>query len=110
MIYYIIMVLGVVIAGFSQVLLKKSSDKTYSSRIYEYLNPYVIIGYGMMVLSTVCSLIAYKGMAYSSGPVLESVGYIFITLLSLGFFREKLTINKVLGNALIILGIVVFYI
>ena len=109
-IYYIVMVLGVIIAGFSQILLKKSSMKTYSSHIYEYLNPYVIIGYGMMVVSTVCTLIAFKGMAYSSGPVLESLGYLFITILSMGFFKEKLTLNKVVGNMLIILGIVIFYI
>ena len=108
--YYLAMVASVLIASFSQILLKKASGKTYSSHIREYLNPYVIIGYGMMMLSTVFTLIAYKGIDYSSGPVLESLGYVIITILSYFFFNEKITIQKIIGNSCIILGILIFYI
>ena len=45
-----------VVASLSQILLKKSAAKTYSSVIREYLNPYVIAGYGMMVLSTLLTV------------------------------------------------------
>ena len=101
---------SVVVAAFSQVLLKKSAGKTYASVIREYLNPYVIIGYGMMVGSMLLTLLAYKfGLAYKSGPVLESLGFVLVMLLSLGFFREKITPRKLIGNLLIVLGIIVFY-
>ena len=101
---------SVVVAAFSQVLLKMSAKKTYTSVIREYLNPFVIIGYGMMVAATVLTVLAYKfGLDYKSGPVLESLGFVLIMLLSLGFFREKITPRKLIGNILIVLGIVIFY-
>lgn len=100
---------SVVIASFSQILLKKSAAREYKSFLQEYLNPYVIIGYGMMVLSTITTIMAYRGIAYKNGPVIESLGYILIMVLSYFFFREKITWKKLLGNALILVGIGVFY-
>lgn len=105
------MVLSVIVSACSQILLKKSAKKTYTSAIREYLNPYVIIGYGMMIAATVLTVFAYKaGLAYKDGPVIESIGYVLIMFLSLLFFGEKITLKKCLGNALVILGIVIFYI
>ena len=97
------------IASFSQILLKKSAEKTYDSIVKEYLNPYVIIGYGMMVISTITTILAYRGLEYKNGPVVESSGYILIMILSYIFFREKITRKKVIGNILVLLGIFVFY-
>ncbi len=109
MIYWICLVLSVTIASFSQILLKKSAAKKYDNVIKEYLNPYVIIGYGMMVCSTILTIYAYKGVEYKNGPVIESLGYILIMILSYFFFREPVTKRKVIGNLLILLGIFVFY-
>ena len=105
----IFLLLSVAVAGSSQILLKKSALKQYSSRLREYLNVYVIIGYGLMVLSTLLVILAYRGTDYKNGPIIESLSYPLTMLLSWGFFREKITLKKVLGNALIILGIIVFY-
>lgn len=107
--YILLLILSVVIASFSQILLKKSAQKKYSSFIREYLNPYVIIGYGMMVLSTIVTILAYHGVEYKNGPVVESLGYILIMILSFLFFKEPITKRKVLGNVLVLLGILVFY-
>lgn len=110
MIYWLFLLLSVTIAAFSQILLKKSAQKEYSSIVREYLNPYVIIGYGMMVVSTVLTILAYRGIEYKNGPVIESLGYILVMFLSLAFFREPITKKKVCGNLLILLGIFIFYI
>lgn len=107
--YILLLLLSVVIASFSQILLKKSAQKKYDSFIKEYLNPYVIIGYGMMVASTIVTILAYHGVEYKNGPVIEASGYILIMILSYIFFKEPITKRKVLGNALVLLGIVVFY-
>lgn len=106
----LLLIFSVLIASISQILLKKSSEKEYSSFIKEYLNPYVIIGYGMMVLSTILTIFAFKGLDYKNGPIIESIGYIFVMLLSWKFLKEKITKKKIIGNALILLGILVFYI
>lgn len=101
--------LSVIIASFSQILLKKSAKKQYDSFLKEYLNPYVIIGYAMMVASTILTILAYTEVAYKNGPVIESLGYILIMFLSFIFFHEKITKKKLLGNLLILAGIFVFY-
>lgn len=109
MIYWLFLLLSVTIASFSQILLKKSAAKKYDNVIKEYLNPYVIIGYGMMVGSTILTILAYRGIEYKNGPVIESLGYILIIALSYFFFKEPVTKKKIIGNVLILLGVFVFY-
>ena len=102
--------LSVFVASCSQILLKKSAEKKYSSIIKEYLNWRVIVGYGMMFGSTILTIFAFKGLNYKEGPMIEALGYLFVMILSRIFLKEKITKNKVIGNALILLGIVIFYI
>lgn len=108
--YVILLVASVLIASCSQIILKKSASKEYSSIIREYLNVRVIVGYGMMFISTILTIFAFKGLDYKNGPIIESLGYIFIMFLSKIFLKEKITKKKIIGNSLILLGILVFYI
>lgn len=108
--YYLFMVCAVVVSSFSQILLKKSAKQQHATFLREYLNPYVIIGYAMMVASTLLMIAAYHGVDYKNGPIIESLGYILVMVLSYLFFREKVSGRKVLGYALILAGVVVFYI
>ena len=107
--YYLLLLGSVVIASFSQILLKKSALKTYSSIWREYINPWVIIGYGMMVLSTLLTVFAYRGVDYKNGPVIDSVGFLLVMIWSRIFFGEKITKRKVIGNILILAGILVLH-
>lgn len=107
--YILLLVLSVVVASFSQILLKKSAEKTHASVIREYLNPFVIIGYGMMVLSTLLTVGGYVGLEYKNGAVIEALGFVLVMFLSRIFFGEKITKKKLLGNSLILLGIFAFY-
>lgn len=107
--YVVLLIASVVIASFSQILLKKAADKTYPNRIREYLNVYVICGYGMMFVSLFMTMIAYKGFEnFANVPLLESLGYVVVMVLSYFFFKEKITSRKVLGIALILGGIFVY--
>ena len=108
--YVFLVIASVLIASCSQIILKKSASKEYSSIIREYLNVRVIVGYGMMFISTILTIFAFKGLDYKNGPIIESLGYIFIMFLSRIFLKEKITKKKVIGNTLILLGILVFYI
>ena len=108
--YSFLLLASVFIATLSQILLKKSSAIEYKSFIREYLNWRVIVGYGMMFLSTILTILAFTELDYKNGPIIESFGYIFMMFLSRIFLKEKITKRKVVGNALILLGIVVFYI
>lgn len=105
----LLLVLSVAVASFSQILLKKSAGKTYESVLREYLNPLVIIGYGMMIVSTLLTVAGYEGLEYKNGAVIESLGFVLVMILSRLFFGEKITKKKLLGNSLILLGIIIFY-
>ena len=106
---FALLILSVTIASFSQVLLKKSALKQPKSILFEYLNPYVIVGYGMTFTSMVLSVFAYSMVEYKNGPLIESLGFVIVMLLSYFFFREKLTKKKLVGGLLIVGGIVIFY-
>lgn len=102
-------ILSVTVASVSQLLLKKSATKQYSSFLREYLNVYVITGYGMLFLSMFLTILAFRGMDYKNGPVIESFGYVLVLFLSRLFFGEKLTKKKIAGTICILAGIMIFY-
>lgn len=108
--YVIILIISVAVASVSQIILKKASSEEHTSFLKEYLNVKVIVGYGLLVLSTILTIIAFKGLDYKNGPIIESLGYIFVMILSKVILKEKITKKKVIGNVLILLGIFTFYI
>ena len=75
--YVILLIISVAVASVSQIFLKISASEQHESMIKEYLNIKVIVGYGMMVLSTILTVLAFKGLDYKNGPIIESIGYIF---------------------------------
>lgn len=99
---------SVLISSISQILLKKSADRTYDSRLKEYLNPLVIIAYGMFFCSMMITMYCYKYVDVSAGPIFESAGYIFVGVIGYIFLKEKFTAKKIIGMLLIMIGIVVF--
>lgn len=107
-IYAFVLLFGVFISAVSQVLLKKAALKEYENSLKEYLNPYVIIAYSIFVLSTLLSIVAYRGIPLSMGPILEATSYIYVTFLGVKVFSEKLNLKKILALSFIILGILIY--
>lgn len=107
--YLLCMLFSVSVASVSQVLLKKSALQKYDSVLREYLNPWVIGGYGMLFLSMLMSVYAYSGVDFKNGPVIESLGNVFVPVLSWLVFGEKLSLKKIVGIFCIMMGIMVFY-
>lgn len=108
LLYSGILLLGTFIAAVSQVILKKAANKTYSSKVREYLNFPVIFAYTLFILTTFMCIFAYRVVPLSFGPVLESSSYLYVTVFGVVFFNEKITKKKVLALALILCGIAVY--
>ena len=106
--YTILFLVSVFISSISQIILKKSAEVKYASVIREYLNPMVITAYTIFLASTLLTTFAYKGVPLSLGPVLEATGYIYVAVLGTLILKEKLSRRKIIGNVLIIAGIMVF--
>ena len=106
--YVFLFVFSVFISSVSQTILKTSAEKKYDNRLQEYLNPKVIIAYSIFFLSSLITVVAYKYVPLSLGPILESCGYIFITLLGYFILREKVGKKKLIGLMVILMGIGIF--
>lgn len=102
------MICGVVIAAFSQVLLKTSANREHEGFWKQYLNWRVIVAYGMLFASMLFAMWAYGGMDFKYGPAIESIGFVLVSILSFFFLKEKMSKRKVLGSVLIVGGLIVF--
>lgn len=108
LLYASFLLFGVFISSVSQVLLKKAANRKYNSFKEEYLNPLVISAYAIFVCSTLLSILAYKKIPLSMGPILETTSYLYITFFGVKIFHEKLTRMKLIALLIIIAGIVVY--
>jgi uncharacterized membrane protein len=104
-----IAVLSVMIASFSQVLLKRSAQIKYSSRIREYINPYVLSGYSLLIVSTLLTIMALRVLSIQDIAMIEGISYLFVMILDRVALKEKITKGKIVGNLFIITGIICFY-
>ena len=103
-----IYLISVFIASCSQILLKISANKTYQKRIYEWLNPIVISAYSIFFLSMLLTNYALREVEYKYSASIESLGYLFILVLSTIILKERITKKKVMGNLIIIIGIMIY--
>ena len=106
--YACVLLTGVFVSAISQVMLKKAAMKHYEKSIQEYLNPLVIFAYMLFVGTTLLSIIAYKGIPLSMGPILEATSYIYVTIFGVKIFGEKMNAKKILALGFIIAGIIVY--
>ena len=103
-----ILLLSVFISSVSQIILKKAANKTYDSPLKEYLNPMVIGAYGLFFCSVILTMLALRNLPLSMSPILESTGYIFVSVMGYFFLKETFSKRKLMGFALILAGIFIF--
>ena len=105
--YALLLLFGVFISSVSQVLLKKAAMEEHGSFIREYLNPKVVLAYSIFAISTILSILSYRGIPLSMGPLLEATSYIYVTLFGVKVFGETINTKKLYGLLLIITGILI---
>lgn len=98
------------IVAISQCILKISANKKHKNLISEYINVRVLFGYILFMIPLFLNIIAYQGIPYKLGAVIDSSSYIFIMILSKFILKEEITKRKLIGNALILIGILIFLI
>lgn len=105
----LIMIVSAILAAFSQVLLKSSSNENKSASMIESIfKVKVIIAYGILLLTMFLNIVAYKYLPYKIGPIISTLTYVFVLIFSRYFFNEKITKNILIGSVLIIIGIVIY--
>ena len=99
---------GTFFTAVSQILLKQSSNIKYENKIREYLNFRVILSYGMFFLNLLLNTWCYTKVEMRYGPVIDTAAYVFVLILSRLILKEKITKGKILGNLIIITGILIY--
>ena len=107
---YFFVILGILSCSLSQLLLKKSAKAVHASKVYEVLNPMVIIAYAVFFCSLLVSIWAMsKGLLLKEMAMLESLGYVFVPLLSFLVLKETISVRTISAIIVILFGIFVFY-
>lgn len=108
--YYVIVILSVFAAACAQMLLKQGARQNYAGFWRQYLNPWVISGYGIMFASMIINIYAMsKGVQVKEVSIIESLSYLFVPCMAFVLFQERIKPRKVAAIAVIIIGIIIFF-
>lgn len=106
--YIAIWMFSVLISSFSQVLLKIAANKKHESKLKEYLNPIVIIAYGIFFASTLLTMYALKFVPLTMSPIIESASYIFVPIFGVLMLKEKISKRRLTGMGIMLIGMIIF--
>lgn len=110
-IYHLIVAASVLVAAIAQMALKKGAQIPHSKIIYDYLNVWVIGGYALMFCSILIDIFCIgRGVKVKEVSTIESLSYLFVPVLGCFLFKEKITLRKAGAIALILAGVVIFFI
>ena len=108
--YYLLVIVSGLAAACAQMLLKQGARQQFPSFLRQYLNPWVIGGYGIMGASLLLNIFCLsRGVQVKEVGIIESLSYLFVPLLSWLFFKEKVTWRKAGAIVVIMAGVVVFF-
>ena len=108
--YYILVILSVFSAACTQMLLKQGARQNYVGFWKQYLNLWVIGGYTIMVCSLVLNIFCMsRGVQVKEVSTIESLSYLFVPCMAFILFRERITLRKAGAIAIIISGVILFF-
>lgn len=106
--YMLLMFVCTFFSAISQVLLKQSANRIYKHPVLEYLNWRVLVAYSIFFTVLLINTYAYTQVEMKYGPVIDAFTYVFVLLLSVGILKEKVSRGKMIGNIIIVLGIIIY--
>ena len=110
MLYFLLVILSVFAAAGAQMLLKQGARQSYTGFWRQYLNPWVIGGYAIMACSLVLNIFCMsRGVQVKEVSTIESLSYLFVPCMAFLLFREKITWRKAGAIAIIISGVILFF-
>lgn len=106
--YLLLMFAGTFFSAVGQILLKQSAGKKYKNVILEYLNWRVITAYGISFSVLLLNTYAYTKVDMRYGAVIDTFSYVFVMVLSYLLLKERFNKGQLIGNLIIITGVVVY--
>ncbi len=95
------------VAAVSQLLLKKAADHPAHTGFRFYVNPLVLLAYALFFGCMLANVYALQTLDLTIASVLEASGFLYVMVLGALYLQERITPRKLIGNVLIVLGIIV---
>ena len=106
--YMLILFATTFFTAISQVLMKTSAQREYKSWIFEYLNWRVITAYGIVFAVLMINTYAYTEVEIKYASIIDAFSYVNVMVFSYLLLKEQFTKRQLLGNLIIIAGILVY--
>lgn len=103
-VYYLFLLVMTLLGSVASLFLKKASQDCGFVKMLTNTNLY--IGGFLYLSSAILNIYILRFLDYSDVLPLTSITYIWTMILSHGVLKEKITIRKIIGLLLIILGAV----
>lgn len=100
--HFFIFLIMTILGSVASLFLKKASETNGIIELVKNINLY--IGAGLYLTSAVLNIIILQHMDYSVVLPLTSLTYIWTLILSYMILKEKITMKKMVGVALILIG------
>jgi drug/metabolite transporter (DMT)-like permease len=110
--YVFLLFFSIAIAIVAQLLFKlfALTPRIENQAFYwHFLNANLILGMGLYFISALLYVVSLQKISLSVAYPTVAVSYVFIVGLSYFFFGESLTIYKILGSALILIGVALMW-
>lgn len=106
--YLLLLFIATFFTAISQLLLKQSALIKRDNWIYDYLNWRVITAYGIAFSVLLVNTYAFTQVDMKYGSIIDTFSYVFVMLLSFLVLREKFTKKQLIGNLIIIFGVMMY--
>ena len=106
--YMLILFATTFFTAISQVLMKQSAQMEHKSWIYEYLNWRVILAYGIAFTVLMVNTYAYTEVYIKYASIIDSFSYVNVMVFSYLLLKEHFTKQQLIGNLVIIAGILIY--
>jgi drug/metabolite transporter (DMT)-like permease len=106
---YGIALLATLLTATSQLLLKSGATRWKGANpLHLYLNPWTLTGYGLLFVAMVLYNYAFSQIQLKSIVFFLPITLVLVVLASCWLFREKLTMEGIVGAVLVVVGLIVY--
>ncbi len=106
--YILLLIASCFVSAVSQVLLKKAAQKEYTSFVRQYLNVLVVLAYFLFFAVVFANIYILRFIPMTvMTPIAETLPYVLSIVFGCIFFDEKITVKRIIGSIIIILGIII---
>ena len=105
--HYVALLGCIVLTACAQLLLKRGASRT-KGILKSFWNSTTLLGYALFMVVTVLSVYAMQRIELKEVTVWISGTYLLVVILSRLLLRESLTLSKIIGCVLVVMGAIVF--